>query len=226
MHSFCATFLPSLQTNSIKMTILRPIILVLVVFLTTHVCIGQQQEQQLSIYIDSLYLVDQNVLGALSTSLIKGDKEEIKRSLINKTATLERHTGILKKIVQKYGYPTVDLVGKESANNFFLMVQHSDSDIGFQSKMLLIIEEEVNKGNIEGRAYAFLTDRVLLAKGKPQLYGTQLDYDKKGNAFSKNLDASEDCDARREKYGLEPLDEYLTFSTELHKKMNPNKYSD
>ena len=105
---------------------------------------------------------------------------------------------ILKDIYNQIGYPTIELVGKENSSKFFTLVQHSDSDVKFQEKMLNEITKELKKGNVRGKDYAFLTDRVQLAQENPQIYGTQLDYNTDiGQAFPKNLIDSVNVNKRR-----------------------------
>lgn len=46
----------------------------------------------------------------------------------------------VKAIADKYGFPGYDLVGKESSNNFWLLVQHSDFDVPFQKRILKLMK--------------------------------------------------------------------------------------
>jgi hypothetical protein len=88
--------------------------------------------------------------------------------------------------------------------------------------MLKTIEKEAIKGNIEKDDYAHLLDRVLLAKGEQQLYGTQVEYDTINNqkAIPKNLYKPEECNERRAKLGIETLEDYLKLVDKTHKKQN------
>jgi hypothetical protein len=126
--------------------------------------------------------------------------------------------------VNTHGYPTVERVGKEASSHFFLLVQHADADVAFQEQMLALIEPEVKAGNVAGSNFAMLIDRVLLARGKSQLFGSQVSYDDKGNAFAKNLQDAAHCNDRRKQYGLMQLEEYLKLMSDMHKQMNPGRY--
>ncbi len=55
---------------------------------------------------------------------------------------------------------------------------------------------------------AFLTDRIRFNEGRPQIYGTVLDWDE-GGALNCELENPEDVDARRAAVGLPPFDESL-----------------
>lgn len=101
------------------------------------------------------------------------------------------------------------------------MIQHADSDLEFQEKMLKIIKEEAKNGNVDADDFAHLMDRVQLAKQKPQVYGTRLDYNTdSGQAFPEKLIDSVNVNERRENLGLESIEEYLNKSTKLHFQMN------
>jgi hypothetical protein len=127
--------------------------------------------------------------------------------------------------VAENGYPTIKMVGKESSNHFFYLVQHADADLEFQAQMLGFLKKEVKKGNVKGSDFAYLTDRVLLGQGKPQLFGSQLEYNSQGNALSRNLTKPQKVNQRRHKYGMETLEAYLKRASDFHKQMNPGKYN-
>jgi len=179
--------------------------------------------KKLSMLIDSLYIVDQKVQNDVVEAFQNGiTGDSIKTLFANIPLVYKRHLPILKRIVKNNGYPTVKLVGTDSSHNFFMMVQHCDADVEFQSNTLKLISKEVKSGNIKGSDFAFLADRVLLAKGKQQLYGTQVEYEYNKKTFPKNLYKPEECDKRRAKLKMEPLEDYLKTVIELHKKQNKN----
>ncbi len=189
--------------------------------LLTFGCAHNNINKKLSSTIDSLYVVDQKVQTDIIDAMNNGSgPSKIKNLVEVQSNTFLRHIPILEKIVDKNGYPTAELVGKESSGKFFFLVQHSDADVDFQESMMKYIEKEVLTGSVKGRDFAYLTDRIRLASNEPQLYGTQLEYDSKGNARPRNLYDRRNCDKRRKKYGLEPLEDYLTWATEQHREMN------
>lgn len=184
-------------------------------------CAQNRTNIELSAIIDSLYVVDQKVQTDIVDAMKKGVFAEKATELFRiEKETFKRHIPILKKLVEENGYPTSQLVGKERSGKFFFLVQHADTDLEFQEKMMEHIEKEVSTGNVNGRDFAYLTDRIRLAKNESQLYGTQLEYDKGGNAKPRNLFDPKNCDKRRKKYGLEPLEDYLTSATKQYKEMN------
>ena len=84
------------------------------------------------------------------------------------------NTQWLKQIVEQRGWPTKSMVGSDGANAAWLLVQHADADIKFQRKCLDLMAA-LPKNEVSQTDFAYLTDRVLLAEGKNQLYGTQFD---------------------------------------------------
>ena len=127
----------------------------------------------------------------------------------------------LEKVLNKHGFPGIDLVGKQGTFDFWLMVQHCDFDPTFQKEVLQKMKIEVDKGNGIPRNYGLLVDRVNLNTGKKQIYGTQVTYRKEtGQAYPKPLDDSLNVNKRRKAVGLEPLEEYLNHMTISHFEMN------
>jgi hypothetical protein len=67
--------------------------------------------------------------------------------------------------------------------------------------------EAVRVGEADVSHEAYLTDRVLVAEGKQQLYGTQFTV-VAGAWQPQPLADPDQIDARRRHVGLEPLDDY------------------
>lgn len=169
--------------------------------------------------IDSLAVVDQKVQQDFLESFKTGEIPKYEK--LQKEAFI-RHTPTLKAIFEKYGYPNYDLVGKKGANNYWLCVQHCDHDLKFQEQVLNGMEKEVKVNKADGKNYAYLTDRVNINSGKPQLYGTQVDW-KDDLAVAKNLEEPEMVNQRRASVGLGTLEEYLAMMNKMHKEMNAHK---
>ena len=130
------------------------------------------------------------------------------------------HKVHLEEIFDEFGYPGYDLIGKDGSNNFWLMVQHSDKDLQFQSRVLEKLEIEVENKNADGRNFGLLTDRVKINSGEKQIYGTQVRYNSLGQAYPKPLYDSINVNKRREEVGLEQLEQYLDMMTLINFEMN------
>jgi hypothetical protein len=128
-------------------------------------------------------------------------------------------------VFDKYGFPGYDLVGKAGSNNFWLMVQHCDKNVGFQKEVLKKMKAELPKRNADPKNFAYLTDRVLLNTSQKQVYGTQLTYDIDScQAIPKPLMDSLNVNKRRTEIGLEPIESYLNLMSQFHFEMNKAVY--
>ena len=130
------------------------------------------------------------------------------------------HCCRLKEILNQSGFPGIDMVGKDASSSFWLMVQHCDFDILFQKRVLEAMKFEVGKGNASSRKFARLTDRVMINQGKKQMFGTQVSYNKDGQAFSKELQDLQNVDKYRLEVGLDSIFQYLNILTTMHFEMN------
>jgi hypothetical protein len=127
------------------------------------------------------------------------------------------NTAYMKTVIDKYGWPGVGLVGEDGALAAFLLVQHADRDPQFQKKCLPLLEAAVQAQEASAGNLAYLTDRVLLAEGKPQRYGSQFQT-VGGKSVPLTLEDPDNVDARRESVGLPPLAEYAKQMHSLQKK--------
>jgi hypothetical protein len=114
----------------------------------------------------------------------------------------------LKGVITERGWPVASLVGADGAEAAWLLAQHADADPVFQRHCLGLLAAAVEAGEATRRNLAYLTDRVLLAEGQAQVYGTQMT--RRGDAWvPRNLGDPDDVDARRAAADLEPLAEYV-----------------
>jgi hypothetical protein len=77
------------------------------------------------------------------------------------------------------------------------------------------MQDALAKGEVRGRDVAYLTDRVLLAEGKKQLYGTQAKIEEGHVGFLPIKDEA-NVEKRRKEVGLQPLSEYREQLAEVY----------
>jgi hypothetical protein len=118
-------------------------------------------------------------------------------------------------IIQTYGWPGYNLVGKEGSNNMWALVQHL-SNFELQKQCLILLEEAVKKNDADPINLAYLKDRVLMHEGKKQIYGTQLIIKDNQLEFYPIEDV-EHVNERRLKIGMRSLEEYLERVREAYK---------
>jgi hypothetical protein len=126
------------------------------------------------------------------------------------------NTERLAEIFKRHGFPGVALVGKDGTQAVLIMLAHTPS-LELQKKALPHVEKAARRGEIPMESFASLTDTVLRARGKPQLYGTRFDLvDGKRFVIAPTKDPAR-LDARRAKLGLAPIAEYARTLGELYK---------
>ncbi len=146
-------------------------------------------------------------------------KHAMKTGILDKRLDKE-NTRKLKKIIQKYGWPTIGLVGKKASRNAWLISQHADGNVKFQKEVLKLLKKIYNKNllEIDKSNIAFLEDRILLNERKRQIFGTQF-YTNKNGVFGlwpiKNIKIIETL---RKEYGLPPLRVYLNLAKSYKQK--------
>lgn len=113
----------------------------------------------------------------------------------------------LKKIIKKFGWPTIQLVGKRASNLVWLLIQHADHDLKFQKFCLRLMIKEAKRGDVLWENVAYLTDRVIVNSDKPQLYGTQF-YDRERELIPRKILDISNLNKRRKRMGLEPFEKY------------------
>lgn len=179
--------------------------------------ISESEKENIKKELSEMVDIDQKYAGIPFGDYLKNkEKFYSDRDSINEI-NKEKVNGYIKK----YGFLGIDKVGEDGSNDFWLIVQHSDNFPEFQKKVLKMMKKEVDKNNANKPNYAYLFDRVRKNEKQKQYFGTQLEYNKFGQATPKfGLEDSINVDERRKKYELEPLKEYLNERTKAHFEMN------
>ena len=120
-----------------------------------------------------------------------------------------RNMARLEEIIKQHGWPGKSLVGKEGSQAAFLILQHSD--LRRQQKYLPLLKKAARTGYVRPADVAMLEDRVLVRRGKKQIYGTQVHSgpDTGGKLVLAPIEDEENVDKRRASVGLMPLKDYL-----------------
>jgi hypothetical protein len=114
----------------------------------------------------------------------------------------------LARVVDEQGWPLRSEVGEDGARAAWLLAQHADQDPAFQRQCLDLLTSAVQAGEASPHHLAYLTDRVLLAEGLPQDYGTQITARPEG-WVPHPLRDPDTVDQRRAAVGLPSLATYL-----------------
>ena len=122
----------------------------------------------------------------------------------------------LKSLVKEMGWPTIAMVGEDGSAAAWLLVQHAMDDLGFMAGVLELMEPMLVTEQVSPKHYALLKDRVLLAQGEPQIYGTQFQDDGTGVLRPQATEDWEGVETRRLAMGLPPLAEYAESISETY----------
>jgi hypothetical protein len=116
---------------------------------------------------------------------------------------------ILKKLIKKYGFPTITKVGYAACFDAYLILNFSKLD----DKLYFMAKQAYENKDLFPEVYASLTDKWLLQNKKKQLYGTSFSskLNSDGEWEETLLQPVEDfknLNKRREEMGLSPIEEY------------------
>ena len=115
------------------------------------------------------------------------------------------NTRRLKQIVAQHGWPGQSLVGPIGEQSAWLLAQHADHDLAFQQHCLALLEQAMQNQEAPADQWAYLTDRVRVAEGRPQVYGSQFH----GALQPLPIEDETRVDERRAKVGLPPLADHV-----------------
>ncbi len=154
--------------------------------------------------------------------MIREDQKS--RKIYERTGVLNteidrKNTVELKNIVKKHGWPIISMVGKKASFNAWLIAQHADHDRRFQKKILklLIAIGEKSNGEINKANIAYLTDRILVAEHRRQVFGTQFQfYGKTKKLKIYPLKNKRGINKLRKEYHLPPLNDFLKSAREYN----------
>jgi hypothetical protein len=133
------------------------------------------------------------------------DSEELARAV---DAIDTENVAWLRKLITEKGFPKAAQVGNKGVHLAWLLSQHADQDPKLQSDLLPVLEQRHAAGELPANDLARSIDRILVAGGKPQKYGTQFDW------FAGTFELPEPSalaaiDAERMRLGLMPLADYV-----------------
>ncbi len=141
------------------------------------------------------------------------DLDAARRAVVELDAV---NTARLREIVDAIGWPTRSKVGELAEHRAWLLVQHADADRDFQRSCLELMKAET-PSEVCPQHIAYLEDRLAIAAGRPQRYGTQLHPAATGALEPLAVDDPDHVDERRAAVGLVPLAEYVATASREHR---------
>lgn len=116
-----------------------------------------------------------------------------------------KHAKALATMADQHGWPGKSLVGEDGAAAAWMIAQHAIGLPNFVRACFELIQEAVAKGDAPRWQEALLLDRIRWLEGKKQVYGTQFDWDAKGELNPLPIEDEANVDTRRLAAGLKTL---------------------
>jgi hypothetical protein len=130
------------------------------------------------------------------------------------------NANLLNDIINTIGYPSIDKVGEAASDAAWLIIQHSIGQPDFMKKCMELLKNTVNENTADPKNLAYLSDRIAVFEGKPQLYGTQFDWNEKGELVPNTFDDLIKVNQRRNSIGLNSLEEQTALIQQQVKEEN------
>ena len=159
---------------------------------------------------------DQALRSAATTALPPATLQALVARLVQVDAD---NTRWLRQLIRQRGWLGRSVIGEAGAQAMWLLAQHADADPAFQAECLVLLAAAVEAGEASPRSLAYLDDRVRVARGEPQRYGTQGTDGEDGHWRPRPLAEPDEVDARRAKAGLEPL---ATYVAQMNQREEPD----
>ena len=122
-------------------------------------------------------------------------------------AVHRRNAERLTAIIERHGWPGRSLVGDDASQAAWLILQHAIGSPALQRRGLELVRRAAASGDVPHAEVAMLEDRVRTFEGKPQRYGTQYDWDERGEMSPLPIEDPDGVDDYRRSVGLGPLAE-------------------
>jgi hypothetical protein len=138
-------------------------------------------------------------------------REELLRMVATRPdpETLRTYCERLWEILDDYEvWPGRRLVDDDGSRAAWLVAQYAIEDLGLQKRCLEALDVAVAYGDADPVHYAYLLDRVRMADGLDQLYGSQFVTGPDGDLAPWPVDDEAKVEERRRRLGLPPFAEH------------------
>ena len=123
------------------------------------------------------------------------------------------------ELVRTKGFPTAAQVGEQGVRDAWLLALHADRAPKLQQAMVPDLDKRRVDGELGGNEMARFVDRLLVAAGKPQRFGTQSTDKFAGNYHGlPNATLLAEVEANRREFDLMPLADYVCMMKEERKR--------
>ena len=168
------------------------------------------KNNEIALQLREIYRLDQN-LRSQSKELEKAfgfNSKEMKNHW--QSISVQDSLNLIKvgRILDEKGWLSAEEVSDEGNAALFLVIQHSNLEV--QLNYLPLLRKAVKEGKASGQDLALMEDRVALAQGQKQIYGSQIYRNpENGEHYLAPLIKPNEVNDRRKKIGLMPIEDYL-----------------
>lgn len=121
----------------------------------------------------------------------------------------EKNAKHLIEIIEGHGWPGRSLVGEDGAEAAWRIAQHAIGNPALQRRAATLLEKATTQGEMPAWQVAYLVDRIRMFEGKPQLYGSQFDWDESGELNPCPIENPEQVNERRRSVDLGTIEERI-----------------
>jgi hypothetical protein len=122
------------------------------------------------------------------------------------------------ELVRTKGFPTAAQVGEQGVHDAWLLALHADRAPKFQQALVPELDKRRVDGELGGDEMARFVDRLLVAAGKPQRFGTQGSDNWEGSNYGlPSAEALREVENNRREFDLMPLADYVCLQKEERK---------
>jgi len=130
----------------------------------------------------------------------------------------EENVKWLFELVRTKGFPTAAQVGEQGVRDAWLLALHADRAPKFQQALVPDLDKRRVDGELGGSEMARFVDRLLVAQGKPQRFGTQGSDNWSGSNFGfASAEILREIEDNRRQFELMPLADYVCMTKEERK---------
>ena len=169
-----------------------------------------ENEESLVEVLDTIWKTEQTPIRSRDSLIeIYGVDAELVRkqqSIIDKNHIINEKK--VKKILDKYGWPTIEMTGERGNWTICNVIQHSDNEVRIH--YLPIMRQAVMDKKLEPRFLVRAEDRIATERGDLQIYGGQMKYYPGTKSFNIwPVFEPENIDERRTAIGLDSIAIFL-----------------
>jgi hypothetical protein len=222
LGSFLGAWLNSRKKNGLSLPLKIGIFITaasLVIFLIIYLSgRNARLDKPLMAVLDTIFKADQNLIQQNKGWELNSPEWQVWNKRCRETDSLNLIK--VNDIIFRYGWPGEDIIGWAGNSTLWTVIQHSTLEN--QEKYLPIMREAVKNGKARPAQLALLEDRILVSKGKEQIYGSQARTDSLGVYKLYPIEDERNVNKRRFSAGLGPLQWY---AKQIGLKYSPPKTS-